>query len=45
MVVIAAEVMISGPFADEAERRVVAALAHTVPGIVEVDLRPTAAAT
>lgn len=34
---------ISGPFADEAERRVVIALAHTVPGIGEVDLRPTLA--
>ena len=36
---------ISGPFADEAERRVVVALAHTVSGIGEVDLCPTAAVT
>ena len=32
-------VWITGPFADEAERRVVEALAHTVPGAGRVELR------
>lgn len=37
-------VWITGPFADEAERRVVLALAHTVPGAERVELRQTPAA-
>lgn len=37
-------VWITGPFADEAERRVLLALAHTVPGVTRVELRPTVGA-
>ena len=37
-------VWITGPFADEAERRVVLALAHTVAGAECVELRQTPAA-
>lgn len=36
-------VWITGPFADEAERRIVLALARTVPGVDRVELRPAAA--
>jgi hypothetical protein len=35
-------VWITGPFADEAERRVLLALAHTVPGVERVELRRAA---
>lgn len=35
-------VRITGPFADEAERRIVLALARTIPGANRVELRPTA---
>lgn len=36
-------VWITGPFTDEAERRIVLALARTVPGVGRVELRPAAA--
>jgi CBS domain-containing protein len=36
-------VWITGPFTDEAERRIVLALARTVPGVDRVELRPAAA--
>jgi len=37
-------VWITGPFADQAERRVILALARTVPGAERVELRPTVVA-
>lgn len=43
--VVAGVVFVTGPFADEAERRLVVALARTVPGVDQVELRPTRAAT
>ncbi|MDR6592622.1 cyclic nucleotide-binding/CBS domain-containing protein [Saccharothrix longispora] len=33
-------VVVAGPFADEAERRVVTALVRTIPGVTGVELRP-----
>ncbi|MGM1065265.1 CBS domain-containing protein [Saccharothrix sp. Mg75] len=35
--------VVAGPFEDEAERRVVTALVHTVPGVTGVGLRPVVA--
>ncbi|HEU4349926.1 MAG TPA: CBS domain-containing protein [Actinoplanes sp.] len=35
-------VWVTGPFADQAERRLVVALARTVPGVTQVELRSTA---
>lgn len=38
-------IVVTGPFDDEAERRVVTALVHTVPGVAGIELRPVPAPT